>query len=89
MYTDMVTYLHHHGPQDAGEKIPWLPRQGASRSVSRLGLMHGIERVCEEGSVLAWRCDTLALKCPGGQGAAGRGSTCLRHMPADLLQYDT
>lgn len=23
VWLDLVTYLHHHGPQDAGEKIPW------------------------------------------------------------------
>ena len=23
VWLDVVTYLHHHGPQDAGEKIPW------------------------------------------------------------------
>ena len=23
VWLDVVTYLHHHGPQDADEKIPW------------------------------------------------------------------
>lgn len=23
VWLDVVTYLHHHGPQDAGEKVPW------------------------------------------------------------------
>ena len=30
VWLDIVTYLHHHGPSDANEKIPWY--RGGVRS---------------------------------------------------------
>ena len=35
VWLDVVTYLHHHGPQDAGEKIPWY-RGKVHRSLSAM-----------------------------------------------------
>lgn len=38
VWLDIVTYLHHHGPEDADEKIPWY--RGEVRAAStRLTLM--------------------------------------------------
>ena len=36
VWLDVVTYLHHHGPQDADEKIPWYRGAVGGRLLSHV-----------------------------------------------------